>query len=62
MEGFKSLLLCAQHGDEQAKMQIIKLYWGLIMKNSMVDGYLDDDLRQALIVAVLTAIKNFRTL
>ena len=45
---FKELLLRAQAEDQQAKEKLLSLYQPLLMKESVVNGLLDEDVYQEL--------------
>jgi len=57
---FKRTLLKAQLGDKKAAEQMVELYKGLIIKESIVDGVFDEDLMQYLYQVLLNAIRTFR--
>ena len=54
------LLRCAQDGDEHAVAEILQMYRPLLIKNSIIQGQLDEDLYQELCLIVLKCIKHFR--
>lgn len=58
--GFKELLLRAQGGDPRAKEEILSLYQPLLLKESMVHGFFDEDVYQELCITLLTCIQRFR--
>ena len=45
---FKELLLRAQADDQQAKEKLLSLYQPLLMKESVVNGFFDEDVYQEL--------------
>ena len=45
---FEHLLRCAQGGDEHAVAEILQMYRPLLIKNSIIQGQLDEDLYQEL--------------
>lgn len=57
---FKELLIRAQGGDQQAKEEILSLYQPLLLKESMVHSFFDEDVYQELCVTLLTCIQRFR--
>ena len=57
---FKELLLRAQAGDQQAKEKLLSLYQPLLMKESMVNGFFDEDVYQELCVTLLTCIQRIQ--
>ena len=56
---FKKLLMLAKMGDPKAMRQIVDMYSRLIMKESVVDGVFDDDLRQVLYNTLLMCVRLF---
>ena len=59
MKNFKKLLMLAKMGDPHAMRQIVDMYSRLIMKESVVDGVFDDDLRQVLYNTLLVCIRIY---
>ncbi len=59
-DDFHELLRRAIAGDRQAKDEILQLYMPLIDRNSIVDGRLDEDLRQYLLMQAARSIRTFR--
>lgn len=57
-EQFRELLIKAQAGDNEAMADILEMYMPLINKHSYVNGKLDEDLRQNIILEILKSIKN----
>ena len=57
---FKELLIGAQGGDQRAKEAILSLYQPLLLKESMVYGFFDEDVYQELCITLLTCIQRFR--
>ena len=57
-EQFRELLIKAQAGDNEAMTDILEMYMTLINKHSYVNGKLDEDLRQNIILEILKSIKN----
>ena len=57
---FKELLLRAQAGDQRAQEKLLLLYQPLLMKESVVNGLLDEDVYQELCVTLLTCIRRFQ--
>jgi len=57
-EQFRELLIKAQAGDNEAMTDILEMYMPLINKHSYVNGKLDEDLRQNIILEILKSIKN----
>ena len=57
-EKFREMLIKAQSGDNEAMTDILEMYMPLINKHSYVNGRLDEDLRQNIILEILKGIKN----
>ena len=57
-EQFRELLIKAQAGDNEAMTDILEMYMPLINKHSYLNGKLDEDLRQNIILEILKSIKN----
>ena len=57
---FKYLLLQAKGGRESAAAEILELYKPLLLKESLHDGRLDEDLYQELCITLLNWIRKFR--
>jgi len=57
-EKFREMLIKAQSGDNEAMTDILEMYMPLINKHSYVNGKLDEDLRQNIILEILKSIKN----
>ena len=57
---FDELLFRAKAGDMEAKTEIFAMYRPLLIKNALVNGRFDDDLYQALAVALMKCIRYFR--
>ncbi len=57
-EKFREMLIKAQSGDNEAMTDILEMYMPLINKHSYVNGRLDEDLRQNIILEILKSIKN----
>ena len=56
---FREILVRAQAGDNEAMTDILEMYMPLINKHSFVNGKLDEDLRQNLLLQIVKSIKNF---
>lgn len=56
---FEQLLKYAQDGDEHAVAEILQMYRPLLIKNSIIQGQLDEDLYQEMCLIVLKCIKQF---
>ena len=59
-DAFSQLLARAQNGENHAMELIIEAYMPLIDRYSYVDGALDEDCRQFLLLRVLLAIRKFK--
>lgn len=59
---FEEVLLRAQMGDQEAILQILKMFRPLLIKNSLINGRFDEDLYQELRIEVLKGIRNYREL
>ena len=57
---FKELLLRAQAGEQRAQEKLLLLYQPLLMKESVVNGFFDEDVYQELCVTLLTCIRRFQ--
>ncbi len=57
---FKELLLRAKQGDEDAKVEIMAMYKPMLLRWSMVDGHLDEDLFQEQCITLLRCIELFQ--
>lgn len=58
-EEFRATLTKAVAGDTEALADIVELYMPLINYYSHVDGKLDEDLRQAILLHLLEKIPKF---
>lgn len=56
---FRTLLLLAQEGNEQAQEIILQLYRPLLFKEAKISGVFDEDLYQELCVTLLQCISRF---
>ena len=57
-EKFKEILIKAQSGDSDAMTTLLEMYMPLINKHSYIDGQLDEDLRQNIILEIVKSIKK----
>lgn len=55
----KDLIVKAQAGDNEAMTDILELYMPLINKHSFINGRLDEDLRQNILLEIVKSIKKF---
>ena len=58
-EKFRELLRRAQTGDNEAMTDILEQYIPLINKYSFINGKLDEDLRQNILLEIVKSIKKF---
>jgi DNA-directed RNA polymerase specialized sigma subunit len=58
-EKFRELLIRAQTGDNEAMTDILEQYMPLINKYSFINGKLDEDLRQNILLEIVKSIKKF---
>lgn len=56
---FKELLERAGAGDQSAVENLLIMYQPLLLKESIVDGVLDEDLYQELCITFLQCIRKF---
>ena len=56
---FREILVRAQAGDNEVMTDILEMYMPLINKHSFVNGKLDEDLRQNILLQIVKSIKNF---
>lgn len=56
---FKELLVQARAGDQSAVENLLIMYQPLLLKESIVDGVLDEDLYQELCITFLQCIRKF---
>ena len=56
---FRELLQRAVEGDYDAVEQILILYMPLINRYSMIDGQLDEDCRQYILIRITLSISQF---
>ena len=56
---FKELLIMARSGDKSAIENLLLMYQPLLLKESIVDGVLDEDLYQELCITFLQCIRKF---
>lgn len=56
---FKELLVRAKAGEQSAVENLLIMYQPLLLKESIVDGVLDEDLYQELCIVFLQCIRKF---
>ena len=57
---FDQLLFQAKEGDLESITDILNMYRPLLLKYSVIDGRLDEDLYQEQCITLMRAIKLFR--
>ena len=57
---FEKLLTQAQLGNETALAEILARYRPLLVKESISNGFFDEDLYQELCITLVNCIRNFR--
>lgn len=56
---FEELLMLAKGDNAQAMETLLKMYNPLLMKESVVNGTLDEDLFQELCIVFVQCVRNF---
>ena len=56
---FNELLVQARAGDQSAVENLLIMYQPLLLKESIVDGVLDEDLYQELCITFLQCVRKF---
>lgn len=59
-EEFAVILRDAVQGDEKALEMILAIYEPLINRHSIIDGKLDEDLRQLILIRIAFNIRRFK--
>ena len=57
---FLELLICAKAGDNDAAERILTMYQPLLVKESVLEEALDEDLYQELVSTLLQCIQRFQ--
>ena len=57
---FLELLICAKAGNNEAAERILTMYQPILVKDSVLDGALDEDLYQELCLQLFLCIRRFR--
>ena len=60
MINFRELLTRAKDGDAKSVTELLMMYQPLLLKNSILDNSLDEDLYQELCVVFLNCVEKFR--
>lgn len=56
---FNELLLLAKTGEQTAVERLLTMYQPLLLKESIINGVLDEDLYQELCIVFLRCIRQF---
>ena len=56
---FEELLICAKLGDEYAKRALLDMYLPMLVKASLINKRLDEDLYQDLCLTLMKCIEQF---
>ena len=56
---FRDMLLRAKVGDEKAKLDLFEKYKPMLIKNSILNGYFDEDLYQEQCLVLMRCINLF---
>ncbi len=56
---FVELLKCSAEGDERSLETMLEMYKPLLLKMSMINGVIDDDLQQEQIICFWKCVKTF---
>ena len=57
---FRDLIIEAQKGNNEAMIEIIEMYMQVINKHSYIDGRIDEDLRQEILLKIIMNIGKFK--
>ena len=60
MGKYRELLIRAKSNDTEAVAELYQQYQAMIIKYSYIDGKIDEDLHQILVIVFLTALAKFR--
>ena len=60
MGKYRELLSRAKSNNTEAVTELYQQYQAMIMKYSYVDGKIDEDLHQILVIVFLTALAKFK--
>ena len=58
--GFELCLRRAQAGDEDAMLELLRIYRPLLRRYSSVEHHFSEDLMQVLTLKFMTAVRSFR--
>ncbi len=57
---FEELITAAQNGSNDAMTELLEIYMPLIDKHSRINGVIDEDLRQEILMQVINNIEKFQ--
>ena len=57
---FKELIIEAQKGNNESITEIIEMYMQVVNKHSYIDGRIDEDLRQEILLKIIMNIGKFK--
>ena len=60
MGKYRELLIRAKSNDTEAVAELYQQYQAMIIKYSYIDGKIDEDLHQILVIVFLTALEKFK--
>lgn len=60
MGKYRELLIRAKSNDAEAITELYQQYQAMIMKYSYIDGKIDEDLHQTLVIVFLTSLAKFK--
>lgn len=56
---FEDLLICAKIGDNVARSKLLEMYRPMLLKASIINGILDEDLFQEECIVLIKCIEQF---
>ncbi len=56
---FEELLICAKLGDDSARQKLLEMYRPMLIKASLINGILDEDLYQEQCIVLLRCMDRF---
>lgn len=59
---FEELLRKAKQKDEAAVLEVLEMYKPMLVKNSIIDGFFDEDLYQDLVKELILRIQTYKVL
>ena len=60
MGKYRELLIRAKSNDTEAVAELYQQYQAMIIKYSYIDGKIDEDLHQILVIVFLTSLAKFK--